>query len=259
MLPEPQITEDIISYYVEHDAELRRAHDFSEAPRALVTGAASGIGAACALQLLSRGYYVTGMDLRNGALPLQWCIGSVVEPKHCDRAVEVAEPAVLVHCAGIGAGTLGLAHTHEMSEAQWENVIHVNLTGSWNIAKACLAHGIESMLFISSISGLVNAGRGARNVNYAASKAGVIGMVRSLAVEYAPEVRVNVLCPGATDTPMYERGVAASPLMMERFIREHPMGRPSTSAEIADIAVAVALNTAMTGSLVVCDGGYTAA
>ena len=233
---------------------------WSDQPRALVTGAASGIGYAVVKELELYTWEVLGMDVNPlPSHPYASFIGSVVEPKHCEQAMRLADPELVVHCAGIGAGTLGLAHSHDMREDQWQNVIQVNLTGSWNVCKAALAYGsVRSIVLVSSISALVNAGRGARNANYAASKAGVIGMAKVLAVEYAPRVRVNVICPGGTETPMVERGRQAAPEMMAQFEADHPRGRFSGAEEVAAMIVAVGTNEAMTGSVVVVDGGYTA-
>jgi NAD(P)-dependent dehydrogenase (short-subunit alcohol dehydrogenase family) len=223
-----------------------------------VTGAASGIGEACARLLVERGYYVVGLDVRRGLLDIEWHLGSVIEPKHCAAAAELAAPDVVIHCAGVGAGTLELRHSHDMSEEQWQAVLNVNLTGAWNVAKACLSvMDAGSLVFVSSITGQVSAPAGAPNANYAAAKAGVVGMVKALAVEYAPLIRVNAVLPGLTVTPMSNNLKRLRPELYAEFAARHPLGALDVR-DVASMCVNVAENEALTGASVVVDGGYTA-
>ncbi len=240
-------------------ATLPASVDWSDGPRALVTGAASGIGEACARLLTERGYHVVGFDLRRGLIDIEFVLGSIVDPAQCRTAIELSAPNLVIHAAGIGAGTLGVGYSHLMTDEQWQNVISVNLTGAWNVAKAALAcEDVESVLFMGSVSGQVAAPPKVANANYCAAKAGVVGLAKALAVEYAP-VRVNVLQPGPVDTPMLSNLKRQRPQLYQDFIGAVPLGRPLTVQEVASMAVAVAENTGMTGSVVVCDGGYTAA
>ena len=237
---------------------LPQAVDWSEGPRALVTGAASGIGEACVRLFMERGYTVVGFDVRRGMIEAEWVLGSVVEPKHCMQAVELAAPDVVIHCAGIGAGTLDLEHSHLMSDDQWQAVISVNLTGAFNVARACLSVMTEgSLVFIGSITGMVSAPAGVANCNYAAAKAGVVGMVKALAIEYAPAIRVNCILPGPTATPMIGNLKRLRPELYDSFVGKSPLG-VLQPRDVASMAVAVAENSGMTGSAVVIDGGYSA-
>ena len=235
--------------------------DYSEAPRALVTGAASGIGEACARRLLQMGYYVVGMDLRKGYLEgVDWCIGSVAEPKHCDRAAEISAPEFVIHSAGIagGGGSENMLRSHQMPEAEWHNIISVDLTGAWNVARAVLARSdLKSVVMVSSIRALFGSRAGRADANYSAAKGGVVAMTRALAVEYAPGVRFNAICPGPTDSPMTRRGLTQEAIL--RLVGTMPIRRLVTADEVAEMCIAVGLNGGMTGSVVIVDGGYSSA
>lgn len=233
--------------------------DWAEGPRALVTGAASGIGEACARLLVERGYTVVGMDLRRGLLDIEWSLGSVVEPKHCMSAVELSAPHLVIHCAGVAGGgpADSKLRSHDMSSEEWQRVIEIDLNGAWYISKAALQEGsCESVVMVASVRSFLGSRAGRGDANYSAAKGGVVAMARALAVEHAPGVRFNSICPGPTDTPMTRKGLTQDAIA--GLSASMPLGRLVTAREVAECCVSVGLNTGMTGSIVVVDGGYSA-
>jgi 3-oxoacyl-[acyl-carrier protein] reductase len=159
---------------------------------------------------------------------------------------------VLVANAGITKDTLLL----RMSEQDFTSVIDTNLTGTYRVVKRAVRHLIRArsgrVVIISStaaLSGVVG------QVNYASSKAGLIGMARSLARELAPRgVLVNVVAPGLTDTAM---STALTDNTRERIIGQIPLGRMATPEEVAAVVRFLASEDAsyITGAVVPVDGG----
>jgi NAD(P)-dependent dehydrogenase (short-subunit alcohol dehydrogenase family) len=193
----------------------------TETRRALVTGAARGIGAAIAARLRADGLEVLTLDLHEG----------------CDIALDVARdpfPAldqidVCVANAGI---TTTIAPAHRMTLEQWSLDIDVNLTGAFRTVQACLGgmrerrHG--RVIVISSLAAL---GGLPGQVAYAASKAGQLGMVRTLASENAARgITVNAILPGLVAT---EQVLGMPAEVRERALRSVPSGRLIEPAEIA--------------------------
>lgn len=193
----------------------------TERRRALVTGAARGIGAAIAARLEEDGLEVVRLDLRPG----------------CDIALDVARDPfpplqdidVCVANAGI---TTTIAPAHRMTIEQWQGDIDVNLTGAFRTVQACIVgmrgRGYGRIVVVSSLAAL---GGLPGQVAYAASKAGQLGMVRTLAVENAARgITVNAVLPGLVAT---EQVMAMPEEVRERALAALPTGRPVEPAEIA--------------------------
>lgn len=209
---------------------------------ALVTGGTRGIGAATAEALLGAGYKVAvsyrsndaeakAFTARTGIAAFRW---DVADAEQCLAAVRGVEEAcaapieVLVNNAGVTRD----ATLHKMTVQQWREVIDVNLGGCFNMCRAVLP-GMRARRFGRIVNlGSVNGQSGqAGQTNYAATKAGIVGFTKSLALECASHnITANVLAPGYTDTDM----VAAVPAeAMQRILSTIPAGRLATPAEIA--------------------------
>jgi NAD(P)-dependent dehydrogenase (short-subunit alcohol dehydrogenase family) len=243
----------------------------------IVTGAASGIGLACARALAAAGAAVVLADSDRAAG--EGAARSVAAASGADATFVAADvsrddevralvAAVLEHHgrldfavnnAGIEGAQAPLA---EVTEADWDRTIDVDLKGVW----LCMRHELPPMLAAgrgaivntSSVGGLVALpGSGA----YTAAKHGVIGLTKVAAVDYAAHgVRVNAICPGVIRTPMVERLIASRPEIEAEMQAGEPIGRFGEPEEIAAAVVWLCSDAAsfVTGVALPVDGGYVA-
>jgi NAD(P)-dependent dehydrogenase (short-subunit alcohol dehydrogenase family) len=230
---------------------------------ALVTGGASGIGAACARLLVARGARVVLADLdKDRAVDVAESLGAAASAVPTDVADPESAAAMVrwtldtcgrldiaINCAGVSSGA-----AHVLADtplATWRHVLGVNLDGVFH---AMRAGGGGSIVNISSMFGVVgNRGSSA----YAAAKHGVIGLTRSAALDYADQrIRVNAVGPGFVDTPMLAPSTRSR---IPEIAARHPVNRLGQPEEIAQVAVFLASPAAsfVTGAFYPVDGGYT--
>jgi 2-keto-3-deoxy-L-fuconate dehydrogenase len=230
-----------------------------EGKRALVTGAGSGIGAAVARRLAAAGAEVIVADLSPHAVADELDAQAVVLDvrEEAQVAPAMGELDVLVNVAGIGSTTNAPETTLEV----WENVFAVNARGTFLCCKHAIpgmvSRGGGSIVNIASVAGLV----GLRNrAAYCASKGAVISLTRALAVDHvAYGIRVNAVAPGTVDSPWVRRLVEDAGESLEALRARQPLGRLGTPQEIADAVAYLAAAEFVTGSVLVIDGGLTAA
>lgn len=232
----------------------------------VVTGGSRGIGKAVALAFAKCGAKLAILDLNiesaeetarecsslsGKAAKAYLC--QVGEFKDCEETVkkiieDLGGIDVLINSAGITRDTLML----RMKEEDFDAVINVNLKGTFNMIKSCYSHFMKKrsgkIINLSSVSGIMgNAGQ----TNYSASKAGVIGLTKSVAKELASRgVCVNAIAPGFIETPMTE-SFKDRPEILDAI----PMGRMGKPEEIADLAIFLSEADYITGEVIRIDGG----
>ena len=223
---------------------------------AIVTGAASGIGRATVRRFADEGAHVVALDLNAPEAPPGGLAIAcdVADQAGVERAVAQAKARfgkidVLAHFAGITKDALA----SKMTLQQWDEVIRVNLTGSFIVAQA-VAREMEdggSIVLTSSRSWLGNVGQS----NYSASKGGVVSLARTLALELGKRrIRVNALAPGFIETPMTD---VVPDKVREKALTAIPLGRIGQPEEIAAVAMFFASDESsyVSGQTLLIDGG----
>jgi 3-oxoacyl-[acyl-carrier protein] reductase len=244
-----------------------------EGKTALVTGAGQGIGRDIALVLADAGADIVAVDVNlDGAKATAGLVGAkgrrataflcdVASSADADRCVAEAlaerdQIHFLVNNAGITRDNLLL----RMSDAEWESVMNVNLTGTFNVTRAVTRSMIKKrfgrIVNIASVIGIMgNAGQ----CNYAASKAGIIGFTRAVAKELAGRnINVNAIAPGFIETAM----TASLPEERKKeMLRLIPLGRFGSGTDVARIVLFLCsdLGGYVTGQVIHCDGGMVMA
>jgi len=244
---------------------------------AIVTGAAQGIGATCALALAQAGATVVVADRDGeGAQQTAAAIAAATGAAVAAQSVDIADPiqccaliddaverhggvSILVNCAAVVAMKPAL----DLTVHDWQRIFRVGVFGAFACAQAfaqqvMVRNGRGAIVNISSITAQQSAhGRAA----YAASKAALDSMTRSLALEWAEhDIRVNAVAPSHTATDRLKQAIQAGRLEYDAIVQRIPMGRFAAPEEIADAVVFLCSDRArfITGQVLAVDGGYTA-
>ena len=239
----------------------------------IVTGAGSGIGKATSIHLANQGatVVVSDMNIESAEKVVSEITanGGVASANKCN-VVNFEEVEQLIHStvqkydrldvivnnAGIGPNLL---RTHESSLKDWDMVVAVNQTGVFYCMKVALqqflVQGYGNIVNIASLAGLKAS---PNNISYSASKFAVVGMTKSVAMEYATKnIRVNAVCPGYTESALLDQLLAAKPEMDAILKSVIPMKRFGKAEEIADAVVWLASDNTkfITGQTITLDGG----
>ncbi|MBM4405052.1 MAG: SDR family oxidoreductase [Chloroflexi bacterium] len=250
---------------------------------AIITGAASGVGRASCLIFAREGASIAAVDVnREGgeetsalvraaggqAVFIQASVDSKAEAQRAVRetAARFGAVHILFNNAGIPGSVQGTA-LDGLTEEDWQQVMNINLKGVMLFAQAALPEikkaGGGAIVNTSSLAGVIGMGRG--NQAYSAAKAGIVGLTKAWALQYAKDnIRVNAIAPGYIDTPL-GRGVrsglneAQQEKYMTRVMTNIPIGRFAGPEDIANAALYLASDQAafVTGHVLVVDGGYS--
>jgi NAD(P)-dependent dehydrogenase (short-subunit alcohol dehydrogenase family) len=241
---------------------------------AIVTGAGSGIGRASAVRFAAEGAAVVAADIR--AAKAEETVAQITEQggRAVACQVDVADSVGVARMVSTAveafgrldalfnnAGTIRMGTAVDLPEADWDLVMAVNVRsvflGAKHAVPVMAAGGGGAIVSTASVSGLAG---DTASVVYSASKAAVINLTRSLAVDHAAQgIRVNCICPGAIDTPPVGR-MLQDPDTRRRSERAHPLGRIGEPSEIAAAAAWLLSDEAsfVTGQALVVDGGLSA-
>jgi len=236
---------------------------------AVITGAASGIGAATARLMAGEGAKVVLADISGDAAnALAAALGPNAMAVTCDVSKE-ADVAALIKAAADAHGRIDILFNNagigsfgnsvELPPDQWEQVIAVDLHSVYYACHHAIPHMPRGSAIVNtaSISGL---GGDYRFAAYNAAKGAVINYTKALAIDHARDgIRVNALCPGLVETPI-TAGMNQMPGLPEEWHKRIPMGRGAQPEEMANVVAFLASDAAsyMTGSIIVADGGTTA-
>jgi NAD(P)-dependent dehydrogenase (short-subunit alcohol dehydrogenase family) len=231
--------------------------DFS-GKAAVVSGGSNGIGLACARALASSGARVAVLDLEEPPSGFEYYAADVTDAGAIHSALELAGP---VQVAVVNAGTVRPAKLLDARDEDWDRTIAVNLTAAFRtvraVARNMAGHGGGSIVVTASTNSFDGEGD---LTAYNASKAGLLGLVRTAANELGIYgIRVNAVCPGLIRTRLTQ-GYFDNPELLRDYFRHIPLGRGGEPHEVAAAVVFLASDAAsfITGTTLVVDGGQMA-
>lgn len=239
--------------------------------RVLITAAGQGIGRASALAMAQEGAQVFATDINAAALAdlkhpgIESYVMDVCDDASVKEGAARANPDVLFNCAGVVHNGSVL----ETSDEDWDFAFNLNVRSMFRTMRACLPgmreRGTGSIINMSSaLSSIIGA---PNRFVYGTTKAAVIGMTKSVAIEYIKEgIRCNCICPGTVESPSWHNRVkelgeklGSYEAAMDAFVSRQPMGRIATAEEIAALVVYLASDESAftTGQPHVIDGGWS--
>lgn len=239
----------------------------------VITGAASGIGAATTALFAKENCRLVLMDLSYESSekgPLTQSQGHPKLKVDVSKPTEVQEALarvskdfgkidIIVNNAGVGTREFTKTENHSIDD--WDRVISINQSGVFYCMKYALQQmtkqGSGTIVNVASLAGLKASGH---NLAYSASKFAVVGMTKSAALEYGRQnIRINCVCPGYTDSPLLKSLFTLKPKLEERFRHATPMGRYGQPEEVAEAILWLASNKSkfITGQSIVLDGGIS--
>ena len=242
---------------------------------AIITGAASGIGAATARLFAREGAQVSLADIRGEALEQTateireaggQAVATVADVSNSIQVSELIEKTVNsfggLHILHANAGVLIPGSVHDLAEEDWNKTIAVNLTGVFLCCKYALPQikhsGGGSIVITSSTAGLI----AEKNIAaYCATKGGLVMLAKQMALDYSRDgIRVNCLCPGWIDTPFNDPVIESPEALATAIDTWVPLGRQGLPEEVAYAVLYLASNESslVTGHALVIDGGLTA-
>jgi 3-oxoacyl-[acyl-carrier protein] reductase len=239
---------------------------------ALITGGGTGVGRATSLQLAQRGFHVVINYSRSkndaestAAAAAELGVKSITVA--CDVSSDEQVRTMIDRCRSefgrldVVVNNAGMTHfvnhadLEAMTEARWDEILAVNLKGPFFVARAAIPllreSGGGSIVNVASVAGLQGSGS---SVAYAASKGGLITMTKSLARAFAPDIRINAVCPGV----IISRWLEDHQDMIQAALKITPLKKASSTDDIADVITFLACDAGMmTGQALVVDGGRT--